>query len=54
MLLDWRISARRSRGAGGGAPDGIYHYVLLEEMTERSTIRCLRWRLDKPLPIYQW
>lgn len=35
-------------------PDGIYHYVLLEEMTEQSTIRCLHGRLDKPLPSYQW
>lgn len=35
-------------------PDGIYHYVLLEVMTEQSTIRCLHGRLDAPLVDYQY
>ncbi|HMV67627.1 MAG TPA: YHYH protein [Myxococcota bacterium] len=35
-------------------PDGIYHYVLLEVMTEQSTVRCLHGRLAKPLAAYQY
>lgn len=35
-------------------PDGIYHYVLLEVMTEQSTIRCLHGKLDGPLAAYQY
>lgn len=35
-------------------PDGIYHYVLLEVMTEQSTIRCLHGKLAAPLPDYQY
>lgn len=35
-------------------PDGIYHYVLLEVMTEQSTIRCLHGKLDAPLLDYQY
>lgn len=35
-------------------PDGIYHYVLLEVMTEQATIRCLHGKLAHPLPTYQF
>lgn len=35
-------------------PEGIYHYVLLEVMTEQSTIRCLHGKLDGPLVSYQY
>lgn len=34
-------------------PEGVYHYVLLEVMTEQSTIRCLHGKLLQPIETYQ-
>ena len=35
-------------------PEGFYHYVLLDVMTEQSTVRCMHGKLDGPLAAYQY